>query len=105
MRAADKRFQVPEVPQSGRQMATACWITLQNRVEVDMNGIRRIMVVATDIKHSREAVHYGISLTRKYDAEMVVLHVVHDPFGAEGWNLPFLSLDEDYKKALREAKK
>jgi nucleotide-binding universal stress UspA family protein len=29
---------------------------------------------------------------------------VHDPFGAEGWNLPFLSLDEEYKNVLREAK-
>ena len=70
-----------------------------------MNDIRRIMVVATDIKHSREAVHYGVSLSKKYDAELVVLHVEHDPFGADGWNLPFLSVDEEYKALLKEAKK
>ena len=70
-----------------------------------MNDIRRIMVVATDIKHSRETVHYGFSLARKYDAELVVLHVEHDPFGASGWNLPFLSFDEEYKALLKEAKK
>lgn len=69
-----------------------------------MNGIRRILVLATDIKYSRKAVHYGASLAKSYGAEMVVLHVVHDPFGAEGWNLPFLSLDEEYKNVLREAK-
>jgi universal stress protein A len=73
-------------------------------MEVDMKDIRRIMVVATDIKYSRKAVHYGASVARSYGAELIVLHVVHDPFGAEGWNLPFLSLDEEYKNALREAK-
>jgi nucleotide-binding universal stress UspA family protein len=74
-------------------------------MEVYMNDIRRIMVVATDIKYSQEAVHYGVSLTRKYNAELVVLHVEHDPFGEDGWNLPFLSVDEEYKALLKEAKK
>ena len=49
-----------------------------------MNDIRRIMVVATDIKHSRDAVQVGVSLARKYEAELVVLHVEHDPFGVDG---------------------
>ena len=70
-----------------------------------MNEIRRIMVLATDIKHSREAVHYGVSLARKYEAELVVLHVEHDPFGANGWNMPFLSFEEEYKALLKESKK
>jgi nucleotide-binding universal stress UspA family protein len=74
-------------------------------MEVDMNNIKRIMVVATDIKHSRETVRYGVSLAKKYDAELVVLHVEHDPFGEDGWNLPFLSVEEEYKALLKEAKK
>lgn len=69
-----------------------------------MNDIRRIMVVAADIKHSWETVRCGVSLARKYDAELVVLHVEHDPFGADGWNLPFLSVDEEYRALLKEAK-
>ena len=69
-----------------------------------MNDIRRIMVVATDIKHSRETVHFGVSLAKKYDAELVVLHVEHDPFGESGWNLPFLSVEEEYKELLKEAR-
>ena len=40
-----------------------------------MNDIRRIMAVASDIKHSREVVRYGVSLAKKYDAELLVLHV------------------------------
>ena len=74
-------------------------------MEVDVKDIRRIMVLAMDIQHSKEMVHYGVSLARKYDAELVVLHVEHDPFGADGWNLPFLSVDEEYKALLKEAKK
>ena len=70
-----------------------------------MKDIRRIMVVATDIRHSRGTVHYGVSLAKKYDAELVVLHVEHDPFGEDGWNLPFLSVEEEYKALLKAAKK
>jgi nucleotide-binding universal stress UspA family protein len=69
-----------------------------------MEDVRRILVLATDIKHSSKAVHYGASLARSYGAELFVLHVVHDPFGAEGWNLPFLSVDEEYKHILGDAK-
>ncbi|MGA7105704.1 MAG: universal stress protein [Candidatus Deferrimicrobiaceae bacterium] len=69
-----------------------------------MEDVRRILVLAADIKYSRKAVHYGASLARSCGAELVILHVVHDPFGAEGWNLPFLSLDEEYKNVLRKAK-
>jgi nucleotide-binding universal stress UspA family protein len=77
----------------------------QQRMEDDMNKIKRIMAVASDIKHSRDVVSYGVSLAKKYDAELVVLHVEHDPFGENGWNLPFLSVEEEYKELLKEAKK
>ena len=70
-----------------------------------MDDIRRIMVVASDIRHSRDAVRAGVSLAKKYGAGLVVLHVEHDPFGANGWNLPFLSVEEEYKELLKEANK
>jgi len=73
-------------------------------MEVAMEDVRRILVLAMDIKNSTKAVHYGASLARSFGAELVVLHVVHDPFGAEGWNLPFLSIDEEYKNVLDVAK-
>ncbi len=69
-----------------------------------MENVRKILVVATDIKHSRNAVHCGVSLVRKYGGDLLVLHVEHDPFGAEGWNLPFLSVDEEYLEVLKKAK-
>jgi nucleotide-binding universal stress UspA family protein len=70
-----------------------------------MNGFQRIMVVAAEIKHSQEALRCGVSLARQCNAELLVLHVEHDPFGAQGWNLPFLSVDEEYKELIRNAKK
>jgi len=74
-------------------------------MEDGMNDIKRIMAVASDIKHSRAVVHCGVSLAKRYHAELVVLHVEHDPFGESGWNLPFLSVEEEYKELLKEAKK
>jgi nucleotide-binding universal stress UspA family protein len=56
-------------------------------------------------KSCEKAVHYGVSLSRKYNAELVVLHVEHNPFGIKGWNLPLVSLEKDYRKLLKDAKK
>jgi len=69
-----------------------------------MEDIKRILVVSRMTKHCRKAVHYGVSLARKYGAELYVIHVIHNPFGYEGWNLPIYSLKEDYKRIQQEAK-
>lgn len=69
-----------------------------------MNEKTNVLVICRDTKYSREAVHCGVSLARKYGTNLTVLHVVHDPFGMEGWNLPFLSVEEEYKRVLEEAK-
>ena len=65
-----------------------------------MEDIKRILVVSRMTKYSKKAVHYGISLAKKYGAKLYVTHVVHDPFGIEGWNLPLPSLDKDYQNLL-----
>jgi nucleotide-binding universal stress UspA family protein len=55
--------------------------------------------------YCRKAVHYGISLSQKYKAELYVVHVVYDPFIFGLWNLQIPSLEEDYKRTLKEAKR
>jgi len=70
-----------------------------------MEDIKRILVVSRMTKYCQKAVHYGVSLARKYGAELFVIHVIHNPFGYEGWNLPIYSLKEDYKRIQQEAKK
>ncbi len=69
-----------------------------------MDDIRNILVVSRDTKACRGAVHLGISLARRYEAKLAILHVIHNPFGAEGWNLPLVSLESDYKAVTREVK-
>ena len=70
-----------------------------------MEDVKRIMVVSRDTKYCRKAVQYGVSLSRTYDAELYVIHVVHDPLIFGGWNLPMPSLEEEYQKVLNVARK
>lgn len=69
-----------------------------------MAGISRILVVSGITRNSQKAFHYGVSLSRKYKADLYLIHVVHNPFGLEGWNLPIRSLKEEYERILKEAK-
>jgi len=70
-----------------------------------MEDIKRILVVSRDTQYCRKAVHYGISLARRYGAELYVIHVVHNPFSIQGWNLPVPSLEKEYKQLLLDTRK
>jgi len=69
-----------------------------------MDDIKRILVVSRMTKHCEKAVHYGVSLAKKYNAELYVIHVIHNPFEYEGWNLPITSLKEDFWRIQKEAR-
>ncbi len=66
--------------------------------------IKRILVVSWMTKYCQKAVHQGISLARKYGAELNIIHVIHNPFGLEGWNVPMMSLEEEYRSLFTDAK-
>jgi universal stress protein A len=70
-----------------------------------VDEIRKIMVLAMEIRNSRKAVRKGIALAKKFGADLYVLHVEHNPFGEEGWNLPFLSIDQEYLDLIKLAGK
>jgi universal stress protein A len=70
--------------------------------EDTMDDIKRILVVSRLTAHCRKAVHYGVSLSKKYGAELFVIHVVHNPFGLEGWNLP--PFERDFGILLQKSK-
>lgn len=70
-----------------------------------MDDIKRILVVSRMTAFCQKVIHYGVSLSKKYGAELYVIHVIHNPFELEGWNLPIPSLKEEYEKVLQEAKK
>ena len=69
-----------------------------------MPETQKILVVSRMTQYCREAVEQGISLARHYGGELFVIHVVHNPFGYEGWNLPIVSLEKDYQRLLADAK-
>jgi universal stress protein A len=72
-----------------------------------MEDINRILVVTRSTKYCQKAVHYGVSLAKRYGAELSILHVIHNPFGMEGWNLPLAyrpDLEEEYNRMFKTAK-
>jgi len=70
-----------------------------------MDDVKRILVVSRSTQYCKKAIHYGVSLSKKYGAELYVIHVVHNPFIVGEWDVPMLSLREDYKKTIRRVKK
>lgn len=69
-----------------------------------MENINKILVVSRSTKKCREVLQTGISLAHAYNAHLYVLHVIHDPFNLEGWNLPVPSLEKEYQKMVSDAK-
>jgi universal stress protein A len=62
-----------------------------------MDDVKHVLVLNRAAEDCCKAFHYGVSLARKYGAELSVLHVMHDPFNVEGWSLPI-----PYLRALKE---
>jgi nucleotide-binding universal stress UspA family protein len=65
-----------------------------------MKTLKNILVVSRSTLHCREAVKVGISLAHQYGAKLHLLHVIHDPFNLDGWNLPVYSLHEEYEAMI-----
>ncbi len=72
-----------------------------------MEHTKRILVVSQSTKHCQKAVQYGISLARRYGAELFVMHVIHNPFGLDGWPVAIpslVTLEEEYKRMVDQSK-
>lgn len=73
-----------------------------------MEDFRNILVVSKSTKDCRKALDYGISLAKCFHARLHVLHVMHDPFGLDHWQLPLPSLNnirKEYRDILVSARK
>jgi len=70
-----------------------------------MENIKHILVVSRMVKYDAKAIHFGASLAQKYGARLTVIHVIHDPFGIEGWNLPMPNLGKDYQNLLKTTRR
>ena len=70
-----------------------------------MSEYKRILVVVRMIQTCRKAVQYGVSLARKYNAELYVIHSVHDTVGLKGWGLGTRELTLEYERGLADSKR
>ncbi len=69
-----------------------------------MGEFKRILAMCGITKCCQEIVDYSISIARSNKAELIFIHIIHNPFGLEGWNIPMMSLDEDYYNLLAETR-
>jgi len=69
------------------------------------NDVERILVVSRSTKECQKALHYGVSLAKQFNSKLFVLHVLHDPFSVDGWNLPLPSLKQEYETLVKKARK
>ncbi len=69
-----------------------------------MESFNNILVVSRSTEHCIKVLRTGIALARKFDARLHVMHIIHDPFNVNGWNLPVPSLDEEYKTMVTKAR-
>lgn len=69
-----------------------------------METFNNILVVSRSTKHCIKVLRTGISLARKYDAKLHLLHIMHDPFNLNGWNLPVPFLDEEFNHMVAKAR-
>ena len=70
-----------------------------------MEEMKRILVVSRMTQYCQEAIEAGAQLAEKFGAKLYVLHVVHNPFGLQGWNLPLVSVEKEYQKLLEQTKR
>jgi universal stress protein A len=69
-----------------------------------MSEYQRILIVVRMIQSCQKAIQYGVSLARKYGAELYVIHSIHNPFGLKGWGLGTRALAVEYEKSILDAK-
>ena len=65
---------------------------------------KRILVVVRMIQSCRLAIEYGVSLAKKYHAELYVIHSIYNPFGLKGWSVGTLSLEKEYERLLLDTR-
>jgi universal stress protein A len=70
-----------------------------------METFNNILVVSRSTQRCIKVLRKGISLARKYNAKLHILHIIHDPFNLNGWNLPAPSFNDEYKKMAERARK
>jgi len=67
--------------------------------------IRSILFPTDFSEGSSQALQYAADITRRYEAKLYLLYVVHEIVEAGGWYVPHPSMDNIYKDLVRDAQK
>ncbi|MDY6905987.1 MAG: universal stress protein [Thermodesulfobacteriota bacterium] len=70
-----------------------------------MNNFKNILVVSRSSKDCPKVFETGITLAKQFNAHLTLMHVIHDPFYMEGWNLPVPYLEEEYQRLVEKIRK
>jgi len=70
-----------------------------------MDNLKRVLVVCRLTGSCGPVVRAAADQARTFGAELYVAHIIHDPFGIEGWNLPLPSLEKDLRRLLEKTRK
>jgi len=65
-----------------------------------MKDHSRILVISRMTPYCRDAIHYGLSLARKYKGELFILHLLSNPGDIFAVNAPGLFPQEEYNRYL-----
>jgi nucleotide-binding universal stress UspA family protein len=68
-----------------------------------MDFVRHILVVSWLTKDCDRTIQVGISLSRKYTAELSVVHVM-DTTWLKGWSIPMVSLEQEHRNDMEKHK-
>ncbi len=67
-----------------------------------MEDFSRILAVSRMSTYCRQALHLGLSLSKKYGADLSIIHVMYNPFAH--MNMPMMSLETEYQKDMEKVK-
>lgn len=70
-----------------------------------MKSIEKILVATDFSEYSEEACEYAITLARKFDASLTVLHVINEPVDLRGFYVPHITFEELEKEISEGAVK
>jgi nucleotide-binding universal stress UspA family protein len=72
-----------------------------------METFNKILVISQSTQECQKALDYGITLAKKFDAELCVLQTFYNTFGLRGLNLPISSqmIEEGFRKMQEDTRK
>lgn len=66
-----------------------------------MDIVKRILVVSWLTRYCDKTIQMGVSLSRKYEAELSVIHVI-DTKLLQGWSVPMVSVEQEHKRDMKK---